>query len=714
MIHRAQPVIDVTGRALYFLDVWGSNTPPSLLKISLVDGRITVIPLPPQWVPVSGGENDIYLVFDSVNRLVLIPNSFGMGQTTLSGLGVYAVDAGTWTWESVPQGVMGSAWGFDENLGALVGVGKREQPFAYYIYKYGPGGTILPPPPLPPPPPPSSPPSGTATLTANPATIMSGQSSVLTMFLPTLDYHNIFINSVRPSCVQIGTTYSCTLTVSPTTATTYQAMATNSAGTPYTMPSATVTVNNAAPLTPLTCTPAFQTVGINAKATFFASGGGSGYTWSAFGGTPSSGTGATFSNFYTTAGTYTMTTTSGTKTASCSVTVTAPPPSTDTQAPTIPQGLTGNALSSSQITLSWIASTDNIGVTVYKIFRNSSAIASAPSPSYTDSNLLPSTSYIYTVVAYDLAGNTSSQSGSISITTLSGNNPTVTPTPPTLPLLPSLPPDTISPTTLTCTPAFQTVRINAKATFFASGGGASYSWYAFGGNPSSGTGATFSNFYTTAGTYTVIISLLAEGSSQTTSCSVTVTAPSPTPSPIPIPTPIPPPIVGKATPSFTGQVLALGSRDPSVKNLQQFLITQGILAQGKDTGYFGLLTRSAVIIFQQRHAIPTTGVVGLLTAAKIDQLRGTVTPPTAPPTAFTQNLYIGLRNSDVTALQLFLIKRGLLGIGKSTGYFGLLTEAAVRTFQCQQNIVCSGNRYSTGWGVVGPKTRAVLNTLKGN
>ena len=89
--------------------------------------------------------------------------------------------------------------------------------------------------------------SGPVTLTAKPATITAGQSSVLTLVTPTLDYHNIFLNGTRPVCVAGGTTMSCTLTVSPTTTTTYLAAATNSAGTPYAMPSVTVVVTGSPP-----------------------------------------------------------------------------------------------------------------------------------------------------------------------------------------------------------------------------------------------------------------------------------------------------------------------------------------------------------------------------------------------------------------------------------------------------------------------------------
>ena len=101
----------------------------------------------------------------------------------------------------------------------------------------------------------------------------------------------------------------------------------------------------------------------------------------------------------------------------------------DTQAPTIPTNLVGTATSSSQINLSWTASTDNVGVTGYKIFRNGTQVGTATSNSYSDTNLSAKTPYVYTVAAYDAAGNTSVPSIPVSVTTLSlGNN-----IPPTVP-----------------------------------------------------------------------------------------------------------------------------------------------------------------------------------------------------------------------------------------------------------------------------------------
>ena len=91
----------------------------------------------------------------------------------------------------------------------------------------------------------------------------------------------------------------------------------------------------------------------------------------------------------------------------------------DTIAPSIPTGLTATVVSSSQINLSWTASTDNVGVTGYKVFRNGTQIATVTTTSYSDTGLTPSTTYSYTVSAYDAVPNNSTQSASVSATTQS-------------------------------------------------------------------------------------------------------------------------------------------------------------------------------------------------------------------------------------------------------------------------------------------------------
>ncbi len=115
----------------------------------------------------------------------------------------------------------------------------------------------------------------------------------------------------------------------------------------------------------------------------------------------------------TTIYTLTATNSSGSATAITAVIVNA-----DTQAPTIPTNLAATVISASQINLSWTASSDNVSVSGYNVYRNGSRIAVVTSgTSYQDTGLTPATTYTYTVSAYDAAGNTSGQSSPVSATT---------------------------------------------------------------------------------------------------------------------------------------------------------------------------------------------------------------------------------------------------------------------------------------------------------
>ncbi|MGQ7888619.1 chondroitinase-B domain-containing protein [Paenibacillus sp. WC2504] len=98
----------------------------------------------------------------------------------------------------------------------------------------------------------------------------------------------------------------------------------------------------------------------------------------------------------------------------------------DTQAPTVPTGLSASAVSSAQINLTWTASTDNVGVTGYDVFRDGSLIGSTATTSYSDSGLSASTTYSYTIKAKDAANNLSQASSPVSATTqASGGGGTV-------------------------------------------------------------------------------------------------------------------------------------------------------------------------------------------------------------------------------------------------------------------------------------------------
>ncbi|MFI5916014.1 fibronectin type III domain-containing protein [Dactylosporangium sp. NPDC051541] len=95
----------------------------------------------------------------------------------------------------------------------------------------------------------------------------------------------------------------------------------------------------------------------------------------------------------------------------------------DTSAPTVPNGLASPAKTSSSVSLTWNAATDNVGVTGYKVLRGGVQVGTTATTSYTDTGLTGSTAYTYTVRAYDAAGNTSADSSSITVTTSATSTP---------------------------------------------------------------------------------------------------------------------------------------------------------------------------------------------------------------------------------------------------------------------------------------------------
>ena len=103
------------------------------------------------------------------------------------------------------------------------------------------------------------------------------------------------------------------------------------------------------------------------------------------------------------------------------------PETVDGENPTTPTDLSATAVSLSQINLSWNASTDNVGVAGYNVYRNGIFLKSVSSTSTTDTGLDPLTQYCYRVSAYDAAENESGRSSQNCVTTLEGEKPT-TPT----------------------------------------------------------------------------------------------------------------------------------------------------------------------------------------------------------------------------------------------------------------------------------------------
>ena len=91
----------------------------------------------------------------------------------------------------------------------------------------------------------------------------------------------------------------------------------------------------------------------------------------------------------------------------------------DTQAPTVPGGFTASASSATQVNLGWTASTDNVGVTGYTVYRDGNVLASVSGStlSYSDTSVSANTTYAYAVDAFDAAGNHSAATTPVSVTT---------------------------------------------------------------------------------------------------------------------------------------------------------------------------------------------------------------------------------------------------------------------------------------------------------
>ncbi len=104
----------------------------------------------------------------------------------------------------------------------------------------------------------------------------------------------------------------------------------------------------------------------------------------------------------------------------------------DTSAPTSPKNLNATGATTNSVSFSWAASSDNVGVAGYGIYRSGTRVASTTATSYTLSGLSCGTGYSVGVDAYDAAGNRSTQA------TLSISTSPCDTTPPTAPGTPSV------------------------------------------------------------------------------------------------------------------------------------------------------------------------------------------------------------------------------------------------------------------------------------
>ncbi len=94
----------------------------------------------------------------------------------------------------------------------------------------------------------------------------------------------------------------------------------------------------------------------------------------------------------------------------------------DTQAPSAPSNLAASNITQTSVDLSWTASTDNVGVTQYDVYKDGTLLGNVSGTSAQVTGLTAATTYSFYVKAKDAAGNVSGASNTINVTTLSANN----------------------------------------------------------------------------------------------------------------------------------------------------------------------------------------------------------------------------------------------------------------------------------------------------
>jgi len=164
-------------------------------------------------------------------------------------------------------------------------------------------------------------------------------------------------------------------------------------------------------------------------------------------------------------------------------------------------------------------------------------------------------------------------------------------------------------------------------------------------------------------------------------------------------------------PTNTAEIstISLGQESPDILKLQKFLNTAGFKVStsgngspGRESTYFGNLTRIALQKFQTARGIPATGVLDTATRAFVGITTPTIptdtTQPTIPTnsdtTSFTRDLRLGSTGSDVLTLQKFLNASGFQvassgngSPGSESDYFGPATVRALASYQRSKGIV---------------------------
>ena len=156
------------------------------------------------------------------------------------------------------------------------------------------------------------------------------------------------------------------------------------------------------------------------------------------------------------------------------------------------------------------------------------------------------------------------------------------------------------------------------------------------------------------------------------------------------------------------RVISKGERSPEVRHAQELLSQLGYYT-GEISGVYGDQTRSAVLRFQQANKIVVAetdlgaGTIGPVTVKKLMERASVVS-------ARTKTYVRGDRNDLISEVQGQLVSLGRLEPDMHTGFFGAMTDAAVKAFQIEQGLV--GGVKDPNYGRLGPVTIAAIARAK--
>jgi hypothetical protein len=382
----------------------------------------------------------------------------------------------------------------------------------------------------------------------------------------------------------------------------------------------------------------------------------------------------------------------------------------DTMPPTTPKAViitgatsTKTATSPVLLTISWSASTDNVGVKGYRVYRDGTNITTSTSAALTATSMkdtVTAGTHSYSVAAYDASQNFSQQSTSTAITIIVDTN------------IPAVPANVS---------AQQVSAIGVKVSWATSTdniGVAGYQVYRNAIQVASAAGPSYAD------------NGLVNGKQYDYAVTAYDAAGNVSERSLPFEIFLRP--VSKPSPPYGLSATLLGtstvqlSWDPGVASLAitgYAVYRNGSrIALATSTGYLNTGLASGTYVYDVSATdvsgaiSPTSSsasvIVPVVKPISITASSSFVAQPTnATPTAvvasssvgsmaFTESLYFGLRAAQVATLQQRLVADGFYS-GPVTGYYGTLTEVAVEKFQTAHGIAATG--------YVGPSTRAALN-----